>query len=221
MSQNVKRVRSYRSEQRVAAAQETRRAILAAAEAAFLERGYLATTVTDIADAAAVNVDTLYSAVGRKAQILRELVEAAISGEDHAVPAEQRPYVRAIRGATTAQSKIAVYAEAVADMGPRTAPLFLVLHQAGMRDETCRALYAEISGRRAANMLLFAADLRATGSVRHELSDAEVADIVWSLNSPEYFALLVGERGWSTERFATYLRDAWCRILLAEPDRRG
>ena len=34
------------------------------------------------------------------------------------------------------------------------------------------------------------------------------------MNSPEYWVLLVGERGWTHRRFATYLVDAWARVLL-------
>ena len=39
--------------------------------------------------------------------------------------------------------------------------------------------------------------------------------------STEYRALLVGERGWSAERFGSWLADAWTRLLLnpsSEPD---
>ena len=50
------------------------------------------------------------------------------------------------------------------------------------------------------------------GGVCH-LED-EVADIVWSMNAPEYRALLVGARGWSAEQFGSWLADAWSRLLL-------
>ena len=63
-------------------------------------------------------------------------------------------------------------------------------------------------------MRLFAADLRATGELRADLSDDDVADIVWSLNGPEYYALVVHQRGWSIEKFAAWLADAWARLLL-------
>ena len=99
-------------------------------------------------------------------------------------------------------------------MAPRTAPVFLALRDAAARDPACAALQAEITGRRAANMRLFAADLRATGDLRPDLDDDEVADIVWSMNAAEYRVLLVGERGWSAERFGTWLADAWTRLLL-------
>jgi hypothetical protein len=62
-------------------------------------------------------------------------------------------------------------------------------------------------------MLLFAADLRASGDLRADLDDREVADIVWSTNAPEYYLLLTA-RGWSTDRYVRLLEDLWCRLLL-------
>jgi hypothetical protein len=102
----------------------------------------------------------------------------------------------------------------VADIGVRLAPVQLALAQAALSDPECAALRTEISARRAANMRLFAADLRAAGGVRDDLTDDQVADIVWSMNASEYRALLVGERGWSAEEFGRYLADAWTRLLL-------
>jgi AcrR family transcriptional regulator len=206
--------RRYRSPRRTEQAAGTRRRILAAAQALFTEQGYTATSVAQIADHAEVAVDTLYAAVGRKPALLRELLETALSGTDHAVPAEQRDYVHTIRAASTAREKIARYAEAVARIGPRMAPIHRALAEAALRDPDCAALKREISSRRAANMRLFAADLRATGELRPDLSDDDVADIVWSMNAAEYYALLVGERGWSAERFENWLIDAWTRTLL-------
>ena len=39
--------------------------------------------------------------------------------------------------------------------------------------------------------------------------------MVWSMNSAEYFTLLVRERGWAPDRFAAWLSDAWIRLFLA------
>jgi hypothetical protein len=63
-------------------------------------------------------------------------------------------------------------------------------------------------------MRLFAADLRATGELRDDLTDDEVADIVWSMNATEYYSLLVDDRGWSPQKYGTHLADAWRRLLL-------
>jgi len=207
--------RRYSSVVRAEQAAATRRAVLDAARALFVDKGYAATSVGEIAARAGVAVDTVYAAAGRKPALLRELVETALSGADTAVPGEQREYVQRIREAGSAAAKIAVYAAAVADIGARLAPVHRALAEAAVGDPACAALRAEISGRRAANMRTFAADLRATGEVRADLSDDDVADVVWSMNSAEYHALLVGERGWTTERFRNFLADAWVRVLLA------
>jgi AcrR family transcriptional regulator len=207
--------RRYTSALRAERAAATRRAVLSAARELFAEQGYAATSVAAIAARAGVAVDTLYAAVGRKPVILRQLLETALSGTDDEVPALQRDYVRRVRAAPSAAEKVALYASAVAEVGVRLAPVQLALAEAALTDPECAALRSEINARRAANMRLFAADLRAAGGLRDDLSDDRVADIVWSMNAPEYRALLVGERGWTAEQFGDYLADAWTRLLLA------
>jgi AcrR family transcriptional regulator len=206
--------RRYTSVVRAEQAAATRRAVLFAARELFAEQGYAATSIAAIAARAGVAVDTVYAAAGRKPALLRELVETTLSGTDEAVPAEQRDYVIRIRAASSAREKVGIYAAAVADIGLRMAPVHRALAEAAVSDPDCAALRVEIGARRAANMRLFAADLRATGELRPDLSDDEVADIVWSMNAAEYRALLVGERGWTAERFGTWLADAWTRLLL-------
>jgi len=76
-------------------------------------------------------------------------------------------------------------------------------------------MWTEIVTRRARNMRLFAQDLDATGELRPGLDVEEVADVVWSMNSAEYYTLLVRERGWAPRRFAHWLADTWCRLFLA------
>jgi AcrR family transcriptional regulator len=207
--------RGYHSPLRAEQAQRTRLAILAAARRLFVEKGYAATTVATIAAEAGVAVDTVYAAVGPKPAVFRLLVETAISGTDEAVPALQRDYVQRIRQAATARAKIEVYAAALREIAERMAPLFLVLRTAAPHADELAEMHREIGERRARNMLLFAEDLAATGELRPELPLSEVADIIWSMNSAEYYALLVHERGWTPSRFERFLVDAWCRLLIA------
>jgi AcrR family transcriptional regulator len=206
--------RRYNSPRRVEQAAATRRAVLLAARELFVSNGYSATTIADIAERARVSPDTIYATVGRKPALLRELVETAISGTEQAVPAEQRDYVARIVDATTARDKITIYAHAITAIQQRMAPVFLALRDAATTDADCAALWAEIAQRRAANMRRFAGDLRSTGELRGDLTDDQVADIVWSMNAAEYWDLLVRERGWTPQQFADWLTDAWTRLLL-------
>jgi AcrR family transcriptional regulator len=214
VADGVKTRRRYSSVVRAEQAAATRHAVLEAARALFAEHGYAGTSIAAIAARAGVAVDTVYAAAGRKPALLRELVETSLSGTDHAVPAELRDYVLRLRAAPSARRKIEIYAAAVSEIGIRLAPIHRALAEASVADRDCAALRTEIDARRANNMRLLAADLRATGQLRPDLTDDEVADIVWSMNAPEYRALLVGARGWSAERFGTWLADAWTRLLL-------
>jgi AcrR family transcriptional regulator len=206
--------RRYHSPRRAEQAAATRSAVLAAARELFVAQGYLGTTIADVARRARVAVDTVYATVGRKPALLREVLETALSGTDQEVPARQREYVARVRAAATAREKIAIYAAAVVEIQARLAPIFLALRDAAASDPGSAAEWERISRRRAANMREFAADLRATGDLRADLSDDEVADVVWSMNGPEYWVLLVGDRGWSPERFGAFLADAWTRLLI-------
>jgi AcrR family transcriptional regulator len=213
MSDHVKR--PYRSSVREEQAKRTRQAILTSARQLFSEQGYSGTTIAQIAATAGVAVDTVYASVGTKPAVMRLLMETAISGTDQAVPAEQRDYVQQVTAAATAQDKITIYAAAVTKINGRMAPLHLVLRGAAATAPELAGIRDEISARRAANMRLFAHDLARTGQLRPDLDTDEVADIVWSMNSAEYFTLLVRERGWDPDRFAAWLADAWCRLFLA------
>ncbi len=219
MSEEVKGstvgTRRYRSPRRAQQAAGTRRAVLAAARDLLSEVGYPAMTVAQIARRAEVAVDTVYASVGRKPQVLRQLVETALSGTDETVPAAERDYVVRIQAASTAREKITIYAQAIALIQARMAPVFLALRDAAAADPDTTALWREISERRARNMRDFAANLRTTGELRDDLSDDEVADIIWSMNAAEYWVLLVHERGWTPDRFSRWITDAWTRLLLA------
>jgi AcrR family transcriptional regulator len=213
MEPAVKR-RAYSSPRRAQAARQTKAAILTAARDLFIIQGYAGTTVAAIAEDAGVAVDTVYAAVGRKPQVFRLLLESALSGTDEEVPALERDYVKQIEATSDAVAKLAIYAEAVTSIQGRLAPLFVVVRQAAATEPELAALWASIAERRLTNMRLFAASLHKTGQLRPGLSIEKVADIVWSMNSSDYYLLLVKERGWSPEEFEGWLLEAWQRLLL-------
>ncbi|MBZ5740489.1 TetR/AcrR family transcriptional regulator [Nocardioides mangrovi] len=215
MSDHVNAPRRYDGSRRRAAAERTREAILAAARDLFAEHGYTATSVQDVAARAGVSVDTVYTTVGRKPRLLLAVHDMALAEGPAPLPAEQRDYVRAVRAAGSAEEMLRTYATALGRLLPRTVPLALALREAGRTEPECAAQYQALSDRRAAHMRLLAADLRATGRLREDLGDDQVADLIWSLNSPEWFTLLAG-RGYPPESYADLLADVLQRTLLAD-----
>ena len=96
-------------------------------------------------------------------------------------------------------------------------PLDLVLRDAAAQAPELARARDEIAARRAQNMRRLAQDLVATGDLRPELTVDEIADVVWTMNSAEFYHLLVQERGWSPQAFEQWLADSWCRLFLADP----
>jgi AcrR family transcriptional regulator len=206
--------RRYDASKRRQAAERTRQAILGAALELFGDRGYAATPMTAIAERAGVALDTIYASVGRKPDLARLLIETAISGTSQAVPAAERGYVQAVRAAPDAETKIAIYASAMRTIAGRLAPVLGIIQQAAPSDPELAALWREIAERRADNMHRFVTDLAAVGTLR--VNPADAADIVWATNAPELYQLLVGQRGWTPDRYEQFLADAWRRLLFAE-----
>lgn len=205
--------RAYISRSRRQSADRTRRRILSAAHRLFTTQGYAETSVAQIARRARVSVDTVYAAVGRKPQLLLAVHDMALASGPLPLPASERDYVQAVRRATSAREKIHLYTKALGVLLPTTAPLMNALREAGTTDVECNQMWQAISDRRAANMLLFAAELRSTGELRDDLSDRQVADLVWSTNSAEYYTLLAS-RGLTPEDFSALLSQVWVRTLL-------
>jgi AcrR family transcriptional regulator len=206
--------RRYDATGRRQSADRTRAAILDAARELFTERGYAATPMTAIAGRAGVALDTVYAAAGRKPELARLLIETAISGTDQAIPAEQRDYVQAIRAAPDAGTKIARYAAAITAIAPRLALVLAIIQQAAPDEPELARLWDQIAERRAANMRLFVADLASVHPLRLDADQA--ADIVWATNATELYQLLVGQRGWTPQRYERFLTDTWYRLLLAD-----
>jgi AcrR family transcriptional regulator len=216
MPEQVKK-RRYDASRRQAAAALTRSSILSNARELFISRGYAATTMADIAAHAGVAADTLYAVVGTKPVLFRELIETALSGTDQVVAGQDRDYAQRMRASEDIHDKLAIYAHAVTLIQQRLAPLFLVLREAASANPELGQLWQEISRRRAHNMRALTDDLTTTGAVRTDLTRDEIADIIWTMNSSEYYAQLVLERGWTPRRFTEWLGDAWERLLLTRP----
>ena len=89
------KTRSYRSPRRQEQAAATRRSVLRAARDLFTRDGYAATTVTAIAAAAGVSLDTVYASVGRKPELLLAVIDQVLASSDEPVDLEEREYVKA------------------------------------------------------------------------------------------------------------------------------
>ncbi|HEV8065835.1 MAG TPA: helix-turn-helix domain-containing protein, partial [Acidimicrobiales bacterium] len=92
MSGPVKR-RPYDNSRREAAARQTRRSIVAAARQLFVTLGYPSTTFATIADSAGVSVQTVYAHFAAKRDLLKQVIDEAVAGDDEPLPIRNRAEV--------------------------------------------------------------------------------------------------------------------------------
>src|SRR6266545_2378071 len=185
--------RRYDTTRRQAQAAQTRQDIVAAAQRVFLERGYSGATLTAIAQAAGVVVETIYRGFGSKASLFKVVVRAAVAGgaARAAVPPEQRPAIQAVIAETDPRRQLALYAATQPGIHARSGPLLRVLVGAASADPELAEVWHD----------LVAQLLADHGVLRPDLPLEDARDTLWTLNSLAVHDLLVVQRGWSAERY--------------------
>ncbi|PZF80635.1 TetR/AcrR family transcriptional regulator [Jiangella anatolica] len=209
--------RRYDATGRQAQAQVTRARILDAAQRLFLEQGYSATSVAQIAAAAGVSAPTVFAAYKSKVNLLKEAVDVAIVGDADAVPLAQRPVMRRVHEAATAAEMMGRYAEAVTEVGNRAVPIFMVAYRAADADPEIAGLVADLDRQRLAGAGMIAdavaARLGGLGTEDH----AALRDTIWTMNSPQLYDLLVGQRGWPVSRYRDWIETTLLAHLAGYP----
>ncbi|AGZ43643.1 TetR/AcrR family transcriptional regulator [Actinoplanes friuliensis] len=209
--------RPYASARRQEQARRTRRAILDAAARLFVDPGYAATPLTTVAAEAGVSVQTLYAVFGTKRQLLSDLIDVTVAGDDTPVAVPDRPFTAEIRALTGAREKLGRFARHLTETHARQAQVMLALAGAATADADAAAIWRKNLDDRRHGMTMFAADLAATGELRPELSAGEVTDVLWLAQDVRNYDWLVRERGWPAERFQQWYVDSVAGAVLVRP----
>jgi AcrR family transcriptional regulator len=209
--------RSYDSPLRREGAEATRRAIVAAAGRLFAERGYAATSIEDIAEAAAVGRATVFSAVGGKPELLKEAYRLAVRGPANAnTPLGRQARSRRISAEADAHKLLAGYAGVMVEVGRRLAPLYEAVRAAAHADPEARELWHVITEERRTAATGIVRRLAERDALLHSLDRQSASDILWVLNDPGLYQLLVLQRRWTERRFRSWLTHAMQTQLLAD-----
>jgi len=207
--------RGYDSSRRRQAAATSRASMLDAARSLFVDQGYAATTVADIADAAGVAPATVNAAFGGKAGLLKQLVNVGIVGDDAAVPLAERDIVAAIAAEPDASRQCTMLASLIADVHERLGPLQDVLLQAAGTDPQVRAqVQLDQRGRRE-GMAEFVSTINPS-VLKPDLTAEHASDAVWALTDPRLYVGLVLERGWRKDDYQQWLGAQLASALLAD-----
>ena len=213
MSAAVKR--PYRSSLREAQAAATQLAIVTAASRLFVERGYVATSIEAIAEEAGVSRATVFTSVGGKPVLLKKAYDIALVGDAEAVPLAERVGSRSIRAEPDVERYLERYAGLMTEIGGRLAAIYEAVRGAASADPEVRDVFERIQTERRIGAAHVIGDVMAKGRLRDGLDPETAADIMWVLNDPGLYFLLVHHRGWTPGRFRSWLAETMETQLLA------
>ncbi|MFF0308986.1 TetR/AcrR family transcriptional regulator [Streptosporangium sp. NPDC004379] len=200
----------YHSPRREDAAAETRAAILACARELFLERGYGATTVPEIARAAQVATQTVYTSAGGKAAMFAELLRPAIN--DPAAAAAGT----AARSADDPVQVLTLCARAARHGQERYWDLIYKLMRYPPDEALAQQAIANITAKCLEALTAIARRLWELNGLRPEITVTDAVDVLWFHFGQNAWCSLVGDRGWTFDRAERWLLRAAGHELLTE-----
>jgi TetR/AcrR family transcriptional regulator of autoinduction and epiphytic fitness len=214
MSRPVKSPRTYDASGRREQAAETRRQVLAAAKELFLERGYAATTMSEVAARAGVAVQTVYSAVGGKALLLKEVFDVTLVGDDRPVPVSGRPEIARVSAETNGRRKLELFAAYVSGVLERISPLTPVVQASADVDEDAARLWEGYYRGRYQGMLEFAANLKEQRLLRRGMTVERAAAVLSAHIDVTNWLNLVQRQGFTRREFERWLVDVTEAAIL-------
>ena len=195
--------RSYSSAKRQAQARETRRTIIDSAGELFVANGYAATTLQAIAERAGVAVQTVYAVFGNKRELLRQLIETSITGDDEPRPITERAEAQAVAAEPDARRRAELDAALGRSITERVAPIVRVAEEAAASDPELATVMEAVKAARRDEMIASARIIAGSDGLR--VDDEEAAATLYVLYSPQVADMLMGDHGWSPERYEAWL----------------
>lgn len=182
----------------------------------FRERGYAATTVPDVAREAGVSTKTVYLSFPTKRQLLLSVWDLALHGDDDQIPVADRDWFRNMIEEPDPGRQLELYINDPVDRKQRFADVLDVIRSAAAADPDIAELWRTMQAEFHDNQAAIIRALDSKGGLRDDLTVAEATDVLWTLNHPTVFQMLVSERGWSTARYRAWLTTTLRQQLLRQ-----
>lgn len=201
--------RSRRAERTAA----TRRQILDAARKLFGRDGYAASTLTAIADEAAVAVQTVYAVYGSKAGILRALRDSVLnqSEADHL-------FEQAL-SETAASRKVELFARSIRERWEYGHDIVVINREAATADRVVRSEVDVILAVRRRGLRAFAQSIEPR--LTPDVDVPRAAALLDALTLPEVYRELTDVHRWSADDYERWLSATVAHQLLESAERSG
>jgi AcrR family transcriptional regulator len=217
MAEPVKAKRRYDSSRRRAQAAATRADILDAAQRLFEAHGYAATTMEAIATEAGVALKTVYVAFETKAGLVRALWNHLLRAGRDDEPVADQDWYRAVLAEPDPEEQLRAVARASREVKERIGGVLEVIRSAATTEPDVAELWHRIQTEFHANQRAIVDSLKKKKALRRGLSPERATDVLWTLNHPNTWQLLVDERGWTPAEWEAWFAETARAQLL--PDR--
>ena len=214
MAKALKPKRRYESPRRRAQADATRRDILEAAQRLLEADGYAATTMADIATEAGVALKTVYLAFQTKSGLLRALWNLLLRGDESDRPVGERRWYLDVLEEKDPERQLRLNARNSANGKKRISAILEVIRSAAAVDADVANLWQRIQTDYHANQGAIVERLHQRRHLRKGLDVEQATDILWTINHPNTWRLLVADRGWTAEQYEQWTADLACAQLL-------
>ncbi|MEO7351034.1 MAG: helix-turn-helix domain-containing protein [Marmoricola sp.] len=213
--------RRYRSTLREEQARATQRAVVSAARDLFVELGWSRTTIDAVAARAEVSRRTVFTSVGAKAALLKLALDWALVGDDEPVPLSERPVIAEMERLSDPQALVARWAQFVAELEERAAPLAAVLVAAADVDPVAAAVHAESERNRLRGAAFIVGRLAAIGGLRPDLTAERAVAATLVLMDPAVHRTLVREHGWTLPEYGDWIERTALAELLGDTSKKA
>ncbi len=208
LSESGKGSRRYDSPTRRAQAEETRRAIAAAARELFLERGWAGTRVRDVAVQAGVSEPSVYAVYGNKAGLAMALLDSL---DDAADPMRMMRELDEAKGDPARQ--LAVLTEFDRRLFEHGGDAITVIREAGRTKPELAEVVVQGRQRGDRNRRRIFRSWP-EGTLRDGLDVDGARDVYAALSNVDVYLVLTRERGWSPERVEKWWAETMARLIL-------
>lgn len=173
-----------------------------------------------IAGEAGVALKTVYVAFETKRGVLLALWHLLLRGDEEPAPVGQRPWFREVLAEPNAERQLRLNARNSRMVKERAGALMEIVRAAAPADPEIDALWSRIQAEFYDNQRSIVESLHQKSALKPGLDVARGTDILWTLNHPNLYRLLVGGRGWTPDQYEEWLVDTLASQLLGKRTRR-
>jgi AcrR family transcriptional regulator len=168
-----------------------------------------------IAAEAGVALKTVYVAFETKSGLLRALWHLLLRGDEDDVPMGERRWYQQVLEEPDPERQLTLVARNSRIVKERAGALLGVIRSAAAIDADAAQLWARIQADFHDNQRAIVEALRSRRALRRGLTVARAADVLWTLNHPDLWLLLVGERAWTPQEWERWFAETIRSQLLA------